>query len=267
MDVPPNPAPNPGSEYRSELARTVISNSAPSVALENRAHATPDTSIDWTNEKHRSYINSLEASFVNKLYQSRRLQDSYPQIYVKGTNPSHEFPFKTYNSSDQFNVVQDSHSQKLISPNNGTLIESTADSNSTLVRLRMEHILSRHKDTQLRRNATSEHLGVIAKTSEQNPACHQDSVDSTEEVSGQNFVDEDHIRKPSCEFMPKRLKRASTDASSNDQLVPLGNLDTEVVSVACHAPSGREEQGQHQLLLEHPNSWVATQYWSLTGRY
>lgn len=39
------------------------------------------------------------------------------------------------------------------------------------------------------------------------------------EVSGQNFVHEDHRGKLSREFIPKRFKRASADASSNDQVM------------------------------------------------
>ncbi|KAM5578689.1 hypothetical protein ABKV19_008811, partial [Rosa sericea] len=136
------------------------------------------TSTEWTNEKHRSYINSLETSFVNKLYHSRHLQDCHPQKYVRGTHPSEELPFKTCNSSDQFIVVRDRRSQKIISPRNETLLESTADSNVTMERPRMDHIVSCYKGTHLRRKPTSEHSGVIARTSEQNPACHQDSVGS-----------------------------------------------------------------------------------------
>ncbi|KAM5549315.1 cold-regulated protein 28-like [Rosa sericea] len=258
------PPPNSDPEFRSELTRTGGSNPASSsfVALRTCAHATPGTSTEWTNEKHRSYINSLETSFVNKLYHSRHLRDCHPQKYVQGTHPSEELPFKTYNSSEQvresnlFIVVRDRRSQKIISPRNETLLESTADSNVTMERPRMDHIVSCYKGTHLRRKPTSEHSGVIARTSEQNPACHQDSVDSAAEISGQNFVDEDNRGKLNCEFIPKRLKRASPNSSSNDQLVPLGNFDTKEVSMAHNAPSGREEQGHHQLLLEHRESFI-----------
>lgn len=39
------------------------------------------------------------------------------------------------------------------------------------------------------------------------------------EVSGQNFVDEDHGGKLSNASKPKRLKRIAADASSNDQVM------------------------------------------------
>ncbi|PRQ23095.1 hypothetical protein RchiOBHm_Chr6g0257491 [Rosa chinensis] len=289
------PPPNSDPEFRSELTRTGGSNSASSsfVALRTCAHATPGTATEWTNEKHRSYINSLETSFVNKLYHSRHLRDCHPQKYVQGIHPSEELPFKTYNSSDQvresnlvyiyflcehvgllvilfiallpvfliflnclqFIVVRDRRSQKIISPRNETLLESTADSNVTMERPQMDHIASCFKGTHLRRKPTSEHSSVIARTSEQNPACHQDSVGSAA-VSGQNFVVEDNRGKLNCEFIPKRLKRASPNSSSNDQLVPLGNFDTKELSMAHIASSGREEQGHHQLLLEDRECFI-----------
>lgn len=59
------------------------------------------TSTEWTNEKHRLYIDSLETSFVNKLYHSMRLRDCHPQMNVQETHSSQKLPFKTYNSSDQ----------------------------------------------------------------------------------------------------------------------------------------------------------------------
>nr|XP_011461485.1 PREDICTED: uncharacterized protein LOC101292781 isoform X2 [Fragaria vesca subsp. vesca] len=243
-------------EFTSELTRTIISNSASSasVALGTPVHAAPGIPIEWTNEKHRSYINSLETSFVNKLYQSRRLWDCHPQMYVQGAHPSQELPFRTYNSSDQFMVVRDRRSQKIISLRNETPLESTADSNVTVERPRMDNIVSCYKEIHLRRKPTSEHLGVTARSSEKNPAFRQDLVGSTAEVSGQNFVEEDHRGKPSCEFIPKRLRRAA-DTSSNDQLVPLG-YDTKEVSMAHNAPSKGEEQEHHQLLLEHHESFI-----------
>lgn len=40
------------------------------------------------------------------------------------------------------------------------------------------------------------------------------------EVSGQNFVEEDHRGKLSCEFIPKRLRRAA-DTTSKDQVMSM----------------------------------------------
>ncbi|KAK9942084.1 hypothetical protein M0R45_007773 [Rubus argutus] len=193
---------------------------------------------------------------------------------VQETHSSQEFPFKTYNSSDQFMVVQDRRFQKNNFPRNETLLESTADSHVTLEspwichftaagkscnvaypNLR-EHIVSSNKGTRVRRKQTLKEMRVTARSSEHNPACHQGSAGSTTEVSGQNFVDEEHRGKLSCEFIPKRFKRASADASSNDQLVPLRNFDTNEVSMVHNAVPEGDEQGHHQLLSEHPESFV-----------
>lgn len=60
-----------------------------------------DASMEWTNEKHKLYINSLETSFVNNLYRSMRLREWNKQKNVRGTHSLHELPFKSQNSSEQ----------------------------------------------------------------------------------------------------------------------------------------------------------------------
>ncbi|KAM1482638.1 hypothetical protein TB2_034220 [Malus domestica] len=207
------------------------------------SHAALDASMEWTNEKHKLYINSLETSFVNKLYRSMRLREWNKQKNVRGTHSSHELPFKTQNSSEQFMVLQDGSLQKINLQRNETLMESTADSHVTLKSPGISNFLSAGKgcngsSPNLREHVLSCSTGIHLREK----LTSKNINASSREVSGQNFVDEDDGEKLRNESIPKRHKRAAADAFSNDQLVPLGNFDTKEVSVVHNVPFERVEQ-------------------------
>ncbi|BBH09584.1 cold regulated gene 27, partial [Prunus dulcis] len=185
-------------------------------------------STEWTNEKHNLYLDSLETSFVNELYHSMRLRDWHQQKNARGTRSLQEVSFKTQNSSDRFMVVQDGCLQINLRQNE-SLMESTANSHVTVRSPCRCHSTLAGKSCTVSspKTLTLKKLHASARSSEQNLVCHQDLVGSITEVSGQNFVDEDHGGKLSNASKPKRLKRVAADASSNDQIVPSGNFDTK----------------------------------------
>ncbi|VVA18178.1 PREDICTED: Cold regulated gene 27 [Prunus dulcis] len=249
------PLPNSDPERRPELTRT-ISNSSSSSSFSFTtldaseelplccSHATLGASTEWTNEKHNLYLDSLETSFVNELYHSMRLRDWHQQKNARGTHSLQEVSFKTQNSSDQFMVVQDGCLQKINLRKNESLMESTANSHVTVRSPCRCHSTLAGKSCTVSssKTLTLKKLHASARSSEQNLVCHQDLVGSITEVSGQNFVDEDHGGKLSNASKPKRLKRVAADASSNDQIVPSGNFDTKEVSMAHNVLS---EQGHN----------------------
>ncbi|KAL6270419.1 hypothetical protein ACE6H2_027330 [Prunus campanulata] len=247
------PLPNSDPERRPELTRT-ISNSSSSSSFSLDAseelplccsHATLGASTEWTNEKHNLYLDSLETSFVNELYHSIRLRDWHQQKNARGTRSLQEVSFKTQNSSDQFIVVQDGCLQKIKLRRNETLMESTADSHVTMRSPYRCHSTLAGKSCTVSspKTLTLKSLHASARSSEQNLVCHQDLVGSITEVSGQNFVDEDHGGKLGNASKPKRLKRVPADASSNDQ----GNA-----TVGLWAKVHREEIISVQRYALHP---------------
>ncbi|CAB4290499.1 unnamed protein product [Prunus armeniaca] len=247
------PLPNSDPERRPELTRT-ISNSSSSSSFSFTtldaseelplcsSHATLGASTEWTNEKHNLYLDSLETSFVNELYHSMRLRDWHQQKNARGTRSLQEVSFKTQNSSDQ--VVQDGCLQKINLRRNESLMESTANSHVTMRSPCRCHSTLAGKSCTVSspKTLTLKNLHASARSSEQNLVCHQDWVGNITEVSGQNFVDEDHGGKLSNASKPKRLKRIAADASSNDQIVPSENFDTKEVSMAHNVLS---EQGHN----------------------
>lgn len=55
----------------------------------------------WTNEKHNSYLEFLETSFVEQLHYSMRLRGCYPQEEMWEPCPTPQLPAKVSNSSHQ----------------------------------------------------------------------------------------------------------------------------------------------------------------------
>lgn len=54
--------------------------------------ATPESmSVEWTDEKHSLYLKSMEASFVNELYDSMELLGWQPEMkHLSNAKPSNQ---------------------------------------------------------------------------------------------------------------------------------------------------------------------------------
>ncbi|XP_038887004.1 cold-regulated protein 28 isoform X2 [Benincasa hispida] len=151
----------------------------------------------WTDEKHRLYLDSLEASFVQGLHQHRR------RHALSMEQKMHWKPFMPNISSSE--VRQHIHSKigrKQCTPEIPDVLEECGSCS----------------DRRHLRN-TSNSCGS-ARSSQQIPPCCRDSNIIITEVSDQNFVD-DHPRELSGGIpIAKRLKKVSSDSSGNDQVVP-----------------------------------------------
>ncbi|MBA0861797.1 hypothetical protein Goshw_000937, partial [Gossypium schwendimanii] len=98
----------------------------------------------WTNEKHNTYLDSLEASFVKQLHYSKSLHGCHPQV---GMREPCLFPqlLAGHNSSHQFSILQDGCGQKINYESNDPLLESTADSGAVLGSPWLHHFRSAGK--------------------------------------------------------------------------------------------------------------------------
>lgn len=230
---------------------------------------------EWTDEKHRLYLDSLEASFVTELHRSMRLRGLRSQDNTSRLYSSKEPQVKTQNSSDQFIVLRDVCWQKINFGRIDPFSDSTADSHVVLRTPWIRRFTSSGKQRTVRSPDVREHDMVCNEGAHlkdnltssfgssrgfgQYSVCrlrHQDSVGSITEVSDQNFEDEDQGEKSSCASMAKRLKTATAEGSSNDQVVPVEKFHITDVSTVNNASSEREQQGHDELLSEHPESFV-----------
>lgn len=184
-------------------------------------------SSDWTDEKHSLYLKSMEASFVDQLYDNR-------QKHLNTRTPS-----------GQFKVLRGGCWQKINFKRGDSQLKKADGSRSLLANPWIQHFRSActtqvvaSGDVQKNDASTSQALDVAGNnaifcgtaTSNSNQIharyyqylCHQDSADSNTEVSDQNFVDEEVEGEKESDMHAdvKRIKSCTTNASSNDQVVP-----------------------------------------------
>ncbi|GLT47279.1 hypothetical protein SLA2020_209870 [Shorea laevis] len=196
-------------------------------------------SMVWTDEKHNLYLDLLEVSFVKQLHHSMSFCGWHSGEEMQ--DPSSQPVAREHNSSDQFVVLQDSCRQKINIERNKTLLDSTADSTDILESPWIhysasagEHYstMSAHPQERMvhgkgMHSRSNTDLCVSAKISRQHHDCYsckQSFSGSSAEASGQNFEDENQGAKTNSVYRAKRLKAATVDGSSSDQVVPLGNF-------------------------------------------
>ncbi|XP_022768767.1 uncharacterized protein LOC111312607 isoform X2 [Durio zibethinus] len=160
---------------------------------------TESTSTEWTDEKHSLYLKSMEASFVNQLYDSMNFLgwNSRKKKLPGSTSSRHTH----CTASGQFKVLRGGCWKKINFERPGFQLSKTDDSNCFVASPWIQHFRSGSRSR------------VLASLSLQDSA-------SSEEVSDQNFVDEEQGEKTSSECSSKKLKTLATDASCNDQVVP-----------------------------------------------
>ncbi|XP_059652879.1 cold-regulated protein 28 [Cornus florida] len=199
------------------------------------AYGRPGHCTAWTDGKHSLYLDSLEASFVHQLHQSKGLLAWCSAQNTCDPNLSCQLPSNTCNSSDQFMVRQGGCYRKIKFERNQPALDSHVNLNGSQMHnfgcTGKSHTIA-PANLQKRRRLCGEETSLRGKGTfsdrlvaslEQLPICHQyhlDSVGSITEVSDQNFVDEDREEKSSSLSMAKRLKTAAADTSSKDQIVP-----------------------------------------------
>lgn len=165
------------------------------------------SSTVWTNEKHRLYLNSMEASFVNQLYNHEQLSKNF------------------FNSCGQFKVLRDGCWQ------NFYLERSIRDQSRVILANRwIQHFRPAHKsndDLNPLYKEGKDGWGIkrIRSRRRKSPsyefeACSE-QLSSNAEVSDQNFVSVDQEEdKESRLCREKRMKMAAAHDSNKYKVVP-----------------------------------------------
>ncbi|MBA0808155.1 hypothetical protein Gohar_023913 [Gossypium harknessii] len=156
---------------------------SPSQLTSSSVVAESSTSTEWTDEKHSLYLNSMEASFINQLYDSVNLVGWNSQKEKLERPKSSRQIHCT--SSGQFKVLRGGCWKKINFERPGFQPNKTNGSRSFVGSPWIQQFRSGSKSC------------VLASSSLQGNA-------STREVSDQNFVDEEKGEKASNENVAPR---------------------------------------------------------------
>lgn len=204
---------------------------------------TEPMSMEWTDEKHSLYLKSMEASFVDQLYNSFGLLGWHSQKEnPSDSKPSLQMLCKTRNSSGQFKVLRGGFWQKINFERARKQMVKADGSHVLLANPWIQHFRSVCRDETVvlpapQENGSSTRKAVpsrgkkaspcgLATTSKQFPMyhCHlrqRDSLSTNTEVSDQNFLDDDvEGGRESSLVSAKRMKTIVVDTCVNDQVVP-----------------------------------------------
>ncbi|XP_022952080.1 uncharacterized protein LOC111454842 isoform X1 [Cucurbita moschata] len=181
----------------------------------------------WTEEKHRLFLDSLEASFVQDLHRYRHLRA------LSSKQKMRRKPIMPNISSSESMVLQDASWQKANVGRTDPLLDKTADSPAILEDVWINHFPSAGNQCTLETTDVLEECGSCsdrshirnktnsrqsARSSQQIPPCCRDSHTIVTEVSDQNFVDTHPGELSDGTPITKRLKKASSDSSGNNRV-------------------------------------------------
>ncbi|CAI9281846.1 unnamed protein product [Lactuca saligna] len=180
-------------------------------------------SSEWTNEKHSLYLKSIEASFVDQLYNSLDIQNYQTQK----TSSSKAISFwKNHTNapripSGQFKVHQGGCWTKKKFMKENPQLKDSERSHVSLTNPWIQHFTNGNRHGAMTSASPSLHesLSSSPETSQQNPVPESDS---NTEMTDQNFVEDLSIEKTNTN-KPNNTKRKRTTTvanSSNDQVVP-----------------------------------------------
>ncbi|KAI4336979.1 hypothetical protein L6164_015444 [Bauhinia variegata] len=177
---------------------------------------------DWTDEKHSLYLKSMEASFVNQLYDSKEMLGWHS-------------PNSTTTPSGQFKVLRGGCWQKVNFRRNNSEINRSNECHDLKVNPWIQHFRSSTKhratanalptfedsttctsqmdDLSGRKEILSASETVSMRESHM---CRQDMMCSDTEMSDQNFVDEEV--EGENENNKRNTKRKKSSITRNDQL-------------------------------------------------
>ncbi|KAG5062989.1 hypothetical protein AAZX31_02G125500 [Glycine max] len=248
----PKPLPELARSASASSSFTVDNNSKGLSHHHSAAPAPPmGQSTRWTDQQHSLYIRSLEASFVNELHHSMRLR-------CRSLRNSTDEAYKCrilqnlHNMPKQSLALQDDRQKRINLQRVAPMLESTADSHvlagsqfeltsvdgscSLREPITCKHGLLCDEEIQIHARGSSTFTDRSPRSLEKQCICrsfHLDLACSTTEVTDQNFKDEE--ARSSSMPLVKRLKTATADGSSSDQVVPFGKLHIPDVSTSSNA--------------------------------
>ncbi|XP_022972374.1 uncharacterized protein LOC111470946 isoform X3 [Cucurbita maxima] len=149
----------------------------------------------WTDEKHRLFLDALEASFVQDLHRYRHLRafSSKQKMRRKPIMPN-------ISSSEVRQYIHSKSGRNQRTPETTDVLEECGSCSDR------SHIRNKTNSCQ------------SARSSQQIPPCCRDSHTIVAEVSDQNFVDTHPGELSGGTPITKRLKKASSDSLGNDRV-------------------------------------------------
>ncbi|XP_064954024.1 cold-regulated protein 28-like isoform X2 [Musa acuminata AAA Group] len=214
-----------------------ISSNRPSTAeisaIEGPSKVADSVSKGWTDEKHTLFLNSIEASFVNELYNEHYHSKAF-QGWLSRTkeHKGSTGPSENDMKYGQFKVLRKGcwKNLRFEMDNNHAAIENGSFPLHT--NPWVQHFRSPY-------NMKKKHLKSSDRDddTEFNRICHQDSIDSSTEVSDQNFIaDELIVGQQSSRICRKRRRgTAPVDEPIEDQVVPSRKALVTTISDVNHA--------------------------------
>ncbi|OIS96350.1 PREDICTED: uncharacterized protein LOC109235653 isoform X2 [Nicotiana attenuata] len=194
----------------------------------------------WTNEKHNTFLDFLEASFVKQLHRSMASLAGSMELNKSSSNLAKKLSAHVNKASEQVPSLHDDCWKKMNTVRKPPVVDITADSHDCPKNLhsdRHHHVLDIHfccklhckeKRTRDKRSSsggheTRSHL-ILSESAEL-----RKEVFRLAEGSGQNFEDEDFEENSSC----KKMKPALVDTTDQEQIVPTRYLGVHELLVPC----------------------------------
>ncbi|KAI4388622.1 hypothetical protein MLD38_000934 [Melastoma candidum] len=256
---------NPSSSSSSSILSLMEAASSPSTGDEpcNTSPHSPELreseslSSEWTDEKHSQYLKSMEASFVNQLYDSMEVLGWRTDKEKSADAQSRQHHNKCiYSPSGQFKVLRDGCWKKINFERPCPVSNTCAKSHVILKSPWIQHFRSASRPQV----SASSDIGKVASLtdhcvnakgkamnsfrdakSQQRHVCPTYLIDLTvvgdkAEVSDQNFVDDDaEATDQNSSCGEKRSKTLGTNSPTYDQVVPFSG-----------APSSRTNTGKKE---------------------
>ncbi|XP_055809255.1 cold-regulated protein 28-like isoform X2 [Solanum dulcamara] len=183
-------------------------------------NVTADECMEWTNEKHNTFLDCLETSFVKQLHRSMVLRAGCMELNRSSRNLSKKL-FNNDKANKQFTAWQDGCWKINIESNQPELLVGQGEEYHHVTDLQLCSRL--YTEEKQRRDKRTSFHGLEERSALPLPipAELQKSVSRIAEGSGQNFVDEDLEENSRS----KKLKTAMTDTADNG-LFQLGSSES-----------------------------------------
>lgn len=182
-----------------------------------------DKYTGWTNEKHNTFLDHLEASFVKQLHRSMALRAGSVEMNQSCRNLSEELSSHVNKASEQLTFPHHGCWKKIKTVRKPPVVYIAADSHDCQFCFELHRKGKRTRDEKPTDGLkTKSHL--ISELGElQNTVC------TLTEGSGQNFIGEDFDENSRC----KKMKTVSVDTTDQEQIVPTRNMGVQELLVPC----------------------------------
>lgn len=227
--------PAPASSSENSVASSLSAANSKDTLLLQSGNATTDKYAGWTNEKHNTFLDFLEASFVKQLHRSMALHAGSVEMNQSCRNLSEESSAHVNEASEQLPFLHHGCWKKIKTVRKPAVVYIAADSHDCLKGHRQVldcqfccELHCKGKRTRDERSSscghkTRSHL-ILSK-----PGELQKTVCRLTEGSGQNFMDGDFDENSRC----KKMKTASVDTTDHEQIVPTRNTGVQELLVPC----------------------------------